>query len=327
MSPSVLRVMHNPRFRIFLLLMPAVVLWACLTASAQEEPAQTGGEVTTKPRTEVIWEWGAYYTSVGLNIPLTDEAVPEGGEMSETEVYATLLANSLRPRVLLLEASVYPMPILGTWIRSHEPGLYEDAWIAGHRVNLLQALTAGFQEPWAVSVFFGNQIRFTRRGEQDRDTNRGYMGYLVSAGKKHIRDDVLIDDDWLELEWKMKGERKFAGERLSWSFRAGTKFHRNPEIANVVYLGIGRSNLDFGWKYFSWLKNSRVYLLTEFTSDSMTFARQELLFAKKLPLQSCRCALELGVGLIYESDVKYTGSLANTDRNALSLVLRPNLEF
>ena len=320
-------VMNSLQFRIRLLLVPVITLWICLTAAAQEDPAQIDATVAGKPRAEVIWEWGAYYTSVGVNIPLTDEAVPDGGEMSEAEVYARLLANSLRPRVLLLEASVYPMPVLGTWIRRHEPGLYEDAWIAGRRVNLVQALTAGFQEPWAVSAFVGNQMRFTRRGEQDLDTNRGYMGYLVSAGKKHIRDDVLIDDDWIELEWKMKGERKFAGEHLFWSFRAGTKFHRHPDIANVVYLGIGRSNLDFGWKYFSWLKNSRVNLLTEFTSDSMTFARQELLFAKKMPLQSCRCALELGLGLIYERDVKYTGSLANTDRNAFSLVLRPNLEF
>ncbi len=294
---------------------------------AQTTPADAVQAEVKRPVTEIVWEWSAYYTSVGLHIPLTDEAVADGGEMGEAEVYVQLLRNFFRPRILLLEASVYPMPVLGTWIRNHHPGLYQDAWIAGDSVNLVQVLTAGFQEPWAVSAFIGNQMRFSRPGEETIDTNRGYMGYLISAGKKHIRDDVLIDDDWLELEWKMKGERKFSGEHLSWSFRVGTKLHRNPDIVDMVYLGIGRSNLDFGGRFLSWLKNTRVNLLTELTSDSLTFARQELLFGKKVPLTYCKCALEAALGLIYERDAKYQGALANADRSELSLVFRPNLEF
>ena len=304
-----------------------IALGISFPSLAQTTSADAGQAEVKKPATEVVWEWSAYYTSVGLHIPLTDEDVPDGGEMSEAEVYVRLMQNFFRPRILLLEASVYPMPVLGTWIRRHHSGFYQDAWIAGDRVNLVQALTAGFQEPWAVSAFIGNQMRFSRPGEETIDTNRGYMGYLISAGKKHIRDDVLIDDDWLELEWKMKGERKFSGEHLSWSFRVGTKLHRNPDIVDMVYLGIGRSNLDFGGRFLSWLKNTRVNLLTEFTSDSLTFARQELLFGKKVPLTSCRCALEAGIGLIYERDAKYQGALANSDRNELILVFRPNLEF
>lgn len=316
-----------PSFGICRFAIPAVTLWFSAVAAAQESAGDPGSTVTQKPRTEVVWEWGAYYTSVGLHVPLTDEAVPDGGTMTEGEVYARLLANSLRPRVLLLEASVYPMPVLGTWLRKQHPGLYEDAWVAGHDINLIQVLTAGFQEPWAVSAFIGNQMRFSRQGEPELDTNRGYMGYLVSAGKKHIKDNVLIDDDWLEFEWKMKGERRFSGEHLSWSFRLGTKFHRMPDIADTIYVGIGRSNLQFGGPLLSWLDNSRVNLMTEFTNDSLTFARQELLFAKKYPMASCDCALELGLGLVYERAVKYTGTLADPERNAMTLMVRPNIEF
>jgi hypothetical protein len=294
---------------------------------AQQAPAEPGAAIAEKPVPEWIWEWGAYYTSAGLSVPLTDEPVPDGGQMGESEVYARLLTSSLRPRFMLIEASVYPMPVLGTWIRSHHPGFYDDTWVAGRRINLVQTLTAGFQEPWAASVFFGNQMRFTRAGERDLDTNRAYMGYLFSAGKKHIRDNVLIDDDWMELEWKMKGERKFSDERLSWSFRVGTKLHRHPDIADMVYLGIGRSNLDFVSRLSDWLKNSRLNLLTEFTKDSLTFARQELLIGKKIPVNWCKCALEMGMGVIYERAAKYQGTLANVDRNAFTFVLQPNFEF
>jgi hypothetical protein len=308
----------------------ALLFFAALLTSvafAQEAPVEPSAAAVAKPGAEWIWEWGAYYTSIGLSIPLTDEPVPDGGQMGESEVYARLLASSLRPRFMLIEASVYPMPALGTWIRSHHPGFYEDTWVAGRRINLVQTLTAGFQEPWAASVFFGNQMRFTRAGEQDLDTNRAYMGYLLSAGKKHIRDNVLIDDDWMELEWKMKGERKFSDERLSWSFRVGTKLHRHPYIADMVYLGIGRSNLDFVSGLSEWLKNSRINLLTEFTKDSLTFARQEVLIGKKIPVNWCKCALEMGMGVIYERAAKYQGTLANADRNVFTWVLQPNLEF
>jgi hypothetical protein len=296
-------------------------------ARAQEAASGAPAAGSEKPQTEVVWEWGAYYTSVGLHIPLTDEPVPNGGEMGEAEVYARLLADSLQPRVLLLEASVYPMPVLGAWIRSHHPDLYDDARLGSSSINLIQTLTAGFQEPWAVSAFVGNQIMFTRPGEERLATNRGYMGFLVSAGKKHIKDNVLIDDDWFEFEWKMKGERRFADDRLSWSFRLGTKVNRNPDIADLIYFGIGRSNLDFKGPLLSWLQNSKVSLLTEFTSNELKFVRQEAIFGKKVPFDACRCAVEFDFGLIYEGTAKYTGALADPTRNNFTLVLRPNIEF
>ena len=68
-------------------------------------------------------------------------------------------------------------------------------------------------------------------------------------------------------------------------------------------------------------------MLSEFTAREFEFARQEVVFAKKMPLPSCRCAFEIGAGVIYERDVKYKGSLADPQRNAFTFVLRPNLEF
>jgi hypothetical protein len=296
-------------------------------ARAQQAPA-TPAEQREKPQVELLKEWGAYYSSVGLYVPLSEDPFPDGGQMNEWEVYRQLFERSYRPNVLVLEASVYPMPVLGVYLRSHHSTFYDNATLGGgNDLNLVQAVTAGFQEPWAMSVFFGNQMKFSRAGETERETNRGYMGYLVSAGKKHIKENVLIDDDWAELEWKMKGERKFEAERLTWSFRLGAKFNRNPDIADTIYVGINRSSLDFTSPFLSFLSNSTLKLFTEIPSDGVNLLRQELVFGKKYPIESARLAWELDFGLIYERASKYSGALAPLATTSYTLVFRPNIVF
>jgi hypothetical protein len=280
-------------------------------------------------RMEVLREWDAYYSSVGLYVPLTEDPFPDGGQMKESQVYRELFERSFHPNVLILEASVNPMPMLGVWMRREHPDGYDDATVGGGRteVNIVQSVTAGFQEPWAMSVFTGSQMKFSRPGETERATNRGYMGYLVSVGKKHIKDNIQIDDDWAEVEWKMKGERIFRDERLTWSFRVGGKFNRNGDIADTVYLGISRSSLNFRMPFLSFLDNSRINLFTEIPNDHLTLLRQEIIFGKKYPIASRRLAWELDFGVIYEHGSKYAGELSALGKTSYTLVLRPNLVF
>lgn len=275
---------------------------------------------------EVLQEWDAYYSSVGLYLPISDDPFPDGGRLGEAEVYKQLFERSYRPNVVAVEVSVYPMPILGVWTRSHAAGFY-DSMNFGHDLNLVQAVTAGFQEPWAVSAFFGSQMKFSRPEEGERGTNRGVMGYLVSGGTKHIKSNVLIDDDWIEAEVKMKGERVFNEDRLSWSFRAGARFNRNPNIADTIYLGMRRSNLDFKSPFLSFLDNSRIDVFTEFATDRPVLLRQEFIIGKKYPMQSQRMAWEFDVGVIYERASKYTGELAPLAKTGYTLVFRPNIVF
>lgn len=291
-----------------------ILLLVAVAARAEEQPAE-------RPKMEFLTEWDAYYSNVGLYIPISDDPFPDGGRMNELDVYRQLFARSYRPNVVALEASVYPMPILGVWLRREHPGFYEIS------PSVMQAVTAGFQEPWAVSAFFGSQMKFTRPGESERDSNRGYMGYLVSGGTKHIKNNVLIADDWLELEWKMKGERIFNEDRLAWSFRAGGRLNRNPEIADTFHFGLRRSNLDFKSPFLSFLDNSRIDLFTELGTSGTALLRQEIIFGKKYPMESRRMAWELDFGVIYEHASKYTGSLAPLAKTSFTFVFRPNLVF
>ena len=273
------------------------------------------------PGVEVLQQYNAYYTSIGLYIPISAEQFPDGGRLEEADVYRQLFQRSWQPNLVALEASVYPMPLLGVWLRKQQPDFYDRA------PSLVQAVTAGFQEPWAVSAFFGSQMKFTRPDETERGSNRGYLGYLVSAGTKHIKSNVLIADNWLELEWKMKGERVFKEERLDWSFRAGGRYNGNRDIADTLHIGIRRSNLDFKAPFLSWLDNSRIDLLTELAVDGLALVRQEVIFGKKYPLESRKYALELDFGLIYERASKYSGDLSPLAKTAVTVVFRPNIAF
>jgi hypothetical protein len=274
-----------------------------------------------RPKPEVVTELGAYYSSIGLYVPISDDPFPEGGRLEEADVYRQLFERSWRPNVVAFEASVYPMPILGVWLRKDHPSFYDNA------PSVIQAVTAGFQEPWAVSAFFGSQMKFTRPEETERGTNRGYLGYLVSAGTKHIKENVLIADNWAELEWKLKGERVFNQERLSWSLRAGGRYNSNRDIADTLHLGLRRSNLDFKGPFLSWLDNSRVDLLTELAVDGLALVRQEVIFGKKYPMESRKLAWEFDFGLIYERASKYGGDLAPLAKTAVTVVFRPNIVF
>lgn len=309
-------------FLLTLLLLPAVTA-AAEAPAAEPAPDDSGGVALT-------WELDGYYSNIGVEIPIDARPIPDGGAMTEAEVYRTLFRESLKPRLLLLEASVYPIPAAGAWLRGNEPELYEDFVIgdlAGDELNVIEGLTAGYQEPWAVSAFVGGEMTFTREGDKKRRHNRGYMGYLVSGGKKHLRSNILIDDDWWELEWKLKGEREFRDEQLSWSFRIGIKNHGNVEIRDVGYMGFRRDNLDFRAPFLTFLRNSTVDLLTEVDRDNGNFLRQEIIVGKKVPIHRWRIAMALEVGVIFEDAAKYSGSLAAQDVDDFTIVFRPNIDW
>lgn len=306
--------------------------------SASDAAATTPADYHAPPAQELLWELDAYYSNVSLQIPLTNTPLPEGGQLRERDVYRQLFLDSLKPRVLLLEASVYPLPVVGTWFKHNHPDSYDNfniGTLGNNQLNIIDGVTAGFQEPWALSAFIGSSMAFNKSNSHDSASNesnnthnnRGYMGYLVSAGSKHIHNNVLIDDNWWELEWKLKGERDFAEEELSWSFRLGVKNHGNVNVRDVAYIGLRRSNLNYQSPLLSFLNNSNLELMTEVDRKNLRFLRQEITLGHRIPFPSQHFALSLDIGLIYEDDGKYSGSLADPSADALTVVFRPNIKF
>jgi hypothetical protein len=260
---------------------------------------------------------GAYYSSLGLYLPLTESATPSLGEKSEAQVYAALLRRALVPRFLVLEASAYPMPALGLLLRQWD-WLYERS-----SFRLVRALTAGFEEPVAISMFLGNVVRFDVPGRVDV-RGRGYVGLVASTGLWHIQDNVTVRDPWAEFEVKLKGDRVTEASKLSWSFRLGTKLHSSSEVTDVLFVGLRRSRLDADDGNFL-LANSGIEYRFDLSMQGKPL-RHYLVVDKKLPLGRRRLALVLGVGVLWESAAAYSGGLERSGPRT-SFLLRPNVQF
>lgn len=277
--------------------------------------------------TEFVWEIDPYYSEISLHIPLTDEPIPEISGANEFSVYRKLFFDSLIPRFMLVELAVFPMPVTGVALKKYTPEFYRNFNVGSSKLNLLESVTAGFQEPYAFSVFFGDMVSFVKSGEEKVCSNKGYMGYMISYSNQHIKHNVLIPDHNMEVEWKTKGDRVFKDDKLSWSFRVGSKVHENPDIANTLYLGFRRNNLDFNGSFFSFLHNSDVDIRWDFSARDGRLLRQEYVFGKKFPISRWRVALKMNAGVIWEDPKIYSGALRDKDFQNLTAVLRPNIEF
>jgi hypothetical protein len=271
-------------------------------------------------------QFDPYYSSAGLSISLTGAPVPELGKTSESEIYTRLIRSFYKPRFMVLEASFNPMPYAGTLFRRSWPDIYHDAEISDS-LNLVKAVTAGFEEPWAASLFFGNVLNFEcAKGAFSKRT--GYSGILFDFGDYHIKDNILVQDRWMQAEGKLKGDQFLEDRTLAWSFRGGFKLHDHPGVTDSVFLGFRRSRTDFAEADSFWLHNSGFDARIDFDSRTLSPISHSLVLEKKFPLKNKR-ALCLGAGFVWTSGKKYTGRLAGRtgDSSGFSFVIRPNLEF
>jgi len=296
-----------------------------VTVSAGTVPISLPGK--SDAEMEFVWELDPYYSQVSLHFPLTDAPIPEITGTNEFAVYRKLFIDSLVPRFMLVEAAVFPMPLIGVGLKEYQRDFYKGFNVGSSDLNLLEAVTAGFQEPYAFSIFLGDMVSFVKPGQEKISSNKGYMGYMISYSNQHIKRNVLIPDHNVEIEWKMKGERIFKEDKLSWSFRLGSKLHENPDITNTLYFGLRRSNLDFTADFLSLLNNSSIDFRWDFSAKDGRPLRQEYVIGKKFPIKRWGVALKMDVGVIWENSARYTGALRDKDFQNLSAVIRPNIEF
>jgi len=301
----------------------------CAAENQPETPEEKQITTETAPqelkRFEVVFEPDIYYSDIDFIFSLTKNPIPHLGEISELEIYTNLLSRAaILPQFLVLEASVYPVPWLGTYVRSNFPQFYQHAVLFGS-FNWIEALTAGFNEPYAFSIFAGNVVDFTVSGSNDT-TGLGYSGYLVSYGNYNIKHNQLIRDDWWEFEWKIKGDRKSPVKKLNWSFRIGAKEHGNRNITDTLYVSFRRDRVDYKPEGYSLFNNSGF----EYTyyMDQRTFSQIEHYFTvdKKWPLENRQIALALALGFVWQSAKQYTGPLS-TGSDSFTFIVRPNIQF
>jgi len=276
---------------------------------------------------EIELEFDPYYSDVALYYGFTKRPIPYLGEQDELTIYRTLLYDSPLPRFLTLEASVYPLPVLGVYIKKNHPKFYDSANIS-EDANLIQSITSGFEEPYAFSVFLGNVVSFKPKSAGKECQGKGYSGYLISAGDYHIKDSELVKDKWLEVEWKIKGDRIVPERKMRWSFRIGGIFHRHPEIKDVLYLSLYRDRIDYESRRFSLFKNTEFEYRFDIDKKNWEIIRHFFLGGKSFPLGKSKKVFKLRLGFLWEGSQKYTGSLRRIKSGeAFRILFRPNIEF
>ena len=238
-----------------------------------------------------------------------------------------MMARALVPRYLVLEASVNPLPLTGVLLRRHATRFYEEAQ-ASPSLNLIDAVTAGFDEPYALSLFLGKVIDFSHGEASLSRSRKGYVGYLASFGNFHIFNNLLIPDNWVEVEAKVKGDQKTDARNMSWSFRLGSKSHSHREILDTVYAGVRRSRTDFEKTRYSFWTSTAFEYRVDFSRKTLEPVSHYVMVEKNFPIRSRKWTFSLGAGYLFLGREKYQGDLSRRRFTPESqILLRPNLKF
>lgn len=269
-------------------------------------------------------ELDPYYSNISYYQTLDNSPVPELGTRSEHQVYRDLFFRSYLPRFVLVEASVNPLPLLGVIVKDKQPDAYDSAQLSDD-LNLIETMTAGFEEPYALSLFLGNMVKYTAANEAQTQS-KGFMGYLLSVGNLHIRQNEMVEDNWYELEWKLKGDQVLQDINLSWSFRTGIKMHHNPLITDEAYVALKRERVQRNGNVLSWEQNGGVEFVYRVDKNSGASIGQQLIIDKKVPLGKGAYVLSLGFGVVRDTRAKYKGKY-EADKATTSFVVRPSFSF
>lgn len=305
--------------------------WAEVEAEDMDSWEEIGNEEEETSLYDFYYHIAPYYSSFGLVFQLNNSPLDYQGIKSEYDVYRDLLTEAYLPEFMTLELSFYPMPLMGVGIRKHLPDTYQDAEITPE-LNLIESITAGFDEPYSLSLLFNSLTAYQTEQHSNTDEDVidiGFLGYLISGGNYHIQRNKLIEDIWFELEWKLKGKFALGSEEYSWNFRFGLKNHDNSGITDTLFIAMKRDHVDIEGDLLSFLNNTGIEFTYVVDQSYLNPVETSLMINKYIPALSSKDAkISLDAGVIYENTRKYTGELKLPAReNNLLFVIRPGIQF
>ena len=276
---------------------------------------------------EYDYELDLYYSNISMFIDIDSENnVTDASDFSEQQIYSHLFSNAFRPNIILLEASLNPMPIAGLYFRRQNEELYQKTNIGDF--NLVRSLTAGFNEPYALSLFLGRMMVFNRAKKGHLGVNRAFIGTMLSASGHTIKENRAYKNKSLIIEFKLKGTRQYTRHTLDWSFRVGSKLHSYHDFTNTLYMGVRRSRVDFDKSMFSVFYNTAYSAFFSVSAQTFQLTETELTIAKKWPSRLFyKTVYSLEVGYLYNGDEKYRGKLRNEGTDNHVFIIRPSISF
>lgn len=276
---------------------------------------------------EFDYELDAYYTNVSAFIDLdTANEITDASGHSESQLYKGLILNSFSPNIFLMEGAIHPMSLAGMYFRHLHEDNYDRAKIED--VNLIKSMTAGFEEPYSLSFFVGRMMVFKKENSDYIGNNRAYIGYLLSLGNYSIKDNYSHRDDWVNLEFKLKGTREKKDKDLDWSFRVGAKIHKNSDFVDTLYIGARRKSIDYKKSAYSFIYNSAFNTMIAVDSKKLNLTEAEFVVEKTWPISwSEKMSFGLAIGYLYYSNNKYSGELKEDGVDNHQFIFRPNFKW
>jgi hypothetical protein len=110
-------------------------------------------------------------------------------------------------------------------------------------------------------------------------------------------------------------------------FSGGGRFHSNPDITDVVYISLYRSNLSPHSPLLEWMTNSDFNLKLHFSQQTRHLVREEFIIGKKYPSAYKDYIPTLDLGLVWASPEEFSGILHNRISDTITFLLRPSIEF
>lgn len=279
-----------------------------------------------KPEYEL--ELDPYYSAAAMTIPFSSVAA-EGKADEELDTYRHLTHRALVPKFAILEASVNPLPLLGVGYRAVSEDAYRRAKVTPS-LNYIDAVTTGFEEPYAMALFLGNVTDFSRGLKSRGHKRKGYVGYLASVGNFHIMESLVVPDNWAELEGKIKGDLVTEKRKMAFSFRLGAKLHSSHEVTDTLYFGIKRDRIDYVKTPLSALLSSGLTYRADFRSGDLRPMSHFVMLEKNIPFEwhAKKLTFSMGFGFQWLAKEKYTGTLAlRRLRPESRILIRPNIKF
>lgn len=296
--------------------------------------------------------WGAQttlgpyrsYSSLYINF-LRNAPIEVMNPKQEYQIFTRLLEKIYAPHYFLLQGTIYPTATISSFVETDNPKLF-NRFNTYFDLNLLRAVGGGYEEPYAVSIFLGNLIFFSRdriintlnRSER-KQTGSALGGFLISGGHWHIQDNIRIDDWWYEILFMLGGSlNETSVRRIEWNFRTGLKFHQNPLPADVASVTIQRDHSE--WKYRGWslLRNSGFKYICHFPvgedARHLPFtSRHYFILSKKYPwpkpIFGINFLLKFGLGVDWEYIKEFDRqqrTFFSKETSSLSWVIQPNID-
>lgn len=278
------------------------------------------------------------YASIYFNLKRLQKPVAlQQGE--EGEIYLRLGRRLIFPSYVLFQITGYPLSALSSYLESDRYNIYNRFNILSD-LNILRSVGAGFEEPYAFSLFLGNILFLAYHDSAQqrlKQSGSALAGFLFSTGKHQIYNNIYLHDHWYQIELMLVGNLNEPKHRkIVWNFRIGAKLHQIEFLRDRFTLSIERSHTDWRATRWSLIKNSifkyQAQLPIPSSADKKPAASHLVTYGKKFPisLHNRKMFFVLGLGMRWEWVRAYDHNLDRFEadpKSQLTWLIQPNIEF